>query len=125
MLVLKILIAEDEALIAMLLEELLTGLGHSVCASVNSEANAVTAAHEYQPDIILMDVGLRGGSGIAAMATINASRITPHVFMTGDAAKIREQLPDAILIEKPFFENDLVSAMDRALNPCAALLSAG
>lgn len=109
----------------MLLDEVLTGLGHIVCASVDSEADAVMAAHEHQPDLILMDAGLRDGSGIATMATINATRRIPHVFMTGDITKVRKSAPDVITIEKPFFECGMGLIIERALAPHSALFAVG
>ncbi len=112
---LRILIAEDEAIIAMLLGEVLSALGHNICATVVTEDEAVAAALAHVPDLIIIDAGLREGSGIAAMTTINAEHFTPHLFITGNAARVRALQPKAVVLEKPFHEAALVAAIERAM----------
>ena len=60
---LRVLVVEDYALIAMLLSELLASMGHDVCATAASEAEAVIAAARYAPDLMIVDAGLGRGSG--------------------------------------------------------------
>lgn len=115
---LRILVAEDEAIIALLLGDVLRGLDHSICATVATEDEAVAAAAAFAPDLIIIDAGLRDGSGLAAMARINVVRQTPHIYMTGNAAAIRAAEPKAIVLEKPFHEADLVAAIVRAIKSC-------
>lgn len=117
---LSILVVEDEAIIGMLLTEVLNGMGHEVIAVVGTEAAAVTIAAEYKPDLLIVDAGLTSGNGISAVDTILASRPVPHFFTTGDALKVRLLRPDAIILEKPFYETDLADAIELALT-----LSAG
>lgn len=112
---LRILIVEDEAIIAMLLKETVEGWGHVVCAIAKTEADAVDAAIRDQPDLIIADAGLKVGSGILAMETISKTHSIPHVFVTGNVRKVRALRPDAVVLEKPFFTHDLVDAIDRAL----------
>ncbi len=112
---LRILIAEDEAVIAMLLGEVLTGLGHNICASVATADEAVAAAREHHPDLIIIDAGLRDSSGVDAMAAILAVGMVPHIFMSGDKAAVLAQRPGALVMEKPFDEDALVAAIDRAI----------
>jgi DNA-binding response OmpR family regulator len=64
---LRVLVVEDDALIAMLLSELLAGMGHDVCATAASEAEAVIAAIRYDPDLMIVDAGLGRGSGVSAV----------------------------------------------------------
>lgn len=59
---LRILIVEDEPLIAWALADMVGGLGYEVCATVASEAAAVEEAHRLVPDAILMDFRLAGGA---------------------------------------------------------------
>lgn len=117
---LSILVVEDEAIIGMLLTEVLNGMGHEVIAVVGTEAAAVTIAAEYKPDLLIVDAGLTSGNGISAVDAILASRAVPHFFTTGDALKVRLLRPDAIILEKPFYETDLADAIELALT-----LSAG
>jgi CheY-like chemotaxis protein len=112
---LSILIAEDEAVIAMLLDEVLTGLGHSVCANVSTADEAVDAARRHHPDLILIDAGLRDSSGVDAMAIILAAGPVSHIYMSGDKAAVLRQQPGALVIEKPFDEDALVAAMRTTL----------
>ena len=70
---LRIVLAEDDALIAMDLAELLTGMGHEVCAIARSEAEAVAMAASHQPDLMIMDGTLDGGDGVSAMRARAAS----------------------------------------------------
>ena len=59
---LRVLVVEDDPLIAMLLGELPAGMGHDVCAAAPTEAEAVTAATRYHPDLMIVDAGLGRGS---------------------------------------------------------------
>ena len=71
-----VLIVEDEVLIAMHLELLVTGFGHEVCATALSAAEAIAHAAAYRPDVALMDVRLAGGgSGIEAAASCFACTV--------------------------------------------------
>src|ERR1700686_3541635 len=86
---LRVLVIEDDALIAMLLAELLAGMGHDVCATAATEAEARIAADRYRPDLMIVDAGLGRGSGVAvAEEILRAGRIA-HVFVSGDPEKVR------------------------------------
>jgi two-component system, response regulator PdtaR len=84
---LRVLIVEDEAMIAMLLAEVLTGLGHEVCATEATEAGAVAAAARHQPELMIVDDELRRGNGIAAVEQITRSGFIPPVFVTGKSLR--------------------------------------
>lgn len=118
---LSILVVEDEAIIGMLLTEVLNGMGHEVIAVVGTEAAAVTIAAEYKPDLLIVDAGLTSGNGLSAVDTILASRAVPHFYTTGDALKVRLLRPDAIILEKPFYETDLADAIELALSLSASV----
>ncbi len=113
---LSILIVEDEAIIGLLLSEVLSGMGYEVCAVVASEDEAVAAAALHQPDLLIVDAGLAAGNGLSAVDTILAARLVPHVFTTGNALKVRQLRPDAIVLEKPFHEVELAGAITLALS---------
>jgi two-component system, response regulator PdtaR len=112
---LKILIVEDDGLVATILEELLVAMGHAVCAIETTQAGAAKAAAGLRPDLLLIDVGLAEGDGPAAMATITQARKVPHVFMTGGAIEPDRLAPGAVVLRKPFSERLLAQAMARAL----------
>jgi CheY-like chemotaxis protein len=113
--VLRVMVVEDEAVIAVLLAEVLAGMGHDVCAIEATEADAVAAAARCRPDMMILDARLGDGSGISAVEQILCTRFVPHVFVSGDALRVRALRPGAVVIQKPFREADLASAMQRAL----------
>jgi len=112
---LRVLVVEDDALIAMLLAELLAGMGHDVCASAATEAEAVIAATRYGPDLMIVDAGLGRGSGVSAVEEILRAGPLAHVFISGDAERVRLRKPDAVVVRKPFREAELARAIDLAL----------
>jgi CheY-like chemotaxis protein len=122
---LRILVAEDDPSIGILLAEMLQELGHSVCAVAISEDDAVAAAVRYSPDMMIVDARLRDGSGIAAVGAIRRTGHVPYVFISGDAAAVRALRPEAIVLQKPFRESDLVRAIHHALAGVGAAHLAG
>jgi CheY-like chemotaxis protein len=112
---LRVLVVEDDALIAMLLGELLAGMGHDVCGTAATEAEAVTAATRYHPDLMIVDAGLGRGSGVSAVEEILRAGPVPHVFISGDAERVRRRQPKALVVRKPFRQAELVTAIEIAL----------
>jgi CheY-like chemotaxis protein len=110
---LRILVAEDDAMIATLLGELLEGLGHDVCSIEASEAGLVSAALRERPDLMIVDANLGAGSGLAAIREVLRLEDIPYLLMSGGPVKMAPQ--DAVVLEKPFWESDLVRAIERAL----------
>lgn len=81
---LKILIVEDEVIIAMRFELFFSRRGYQVVNTVSTGEEAVQSAKKDNPDLILMDINLRGMmSGIEAAARINEENPIPIIFMTG------------------------------------------
>lgn len=111
---LRILVVEDEAIIAMFLTDLLGGMGHEVCTTVETEAAAVEAAARYLPDLMIIDGNLQEGSGVLAVAEILRTQFVPHIFVTGDVYRL-DANPGAIVVGKPFSLHHLERAIDRAL----------
>lgn len=116
----KILIVEDESLIAEEIRKRLLGLGYDIVGVVTSGLEAVKLASASSPDLILMDVRLRGDmDGIEAAAQIRRQREIPIIFLTAYADD--ETLERAKRIEpfgyilKPFRDQELVIAIDMAL----------
>lgn len=116
----RVLIVEDDAMIAMLLAETVHGLGHEVCGIEATEADAVAAAQRFQPDMMIVDEVLGEGSGSSAVETILRTGFVPHVFVTGDSLRVGGLRPGAIILQKPFFERELVRAIDLALTAAVA-----
>lgn len=118
---LRVLVVEDEMLIAMLLADTLGAMGYDVCAIEATETGAVAAAARCNPDLMIVDARLRDGSGISAVEEILRTRWVPHVFVSGETSTIKALRPGAIVIQKPFREMDLNRAIQRALE-CRSLL---
>ena len=112
---LRILIIEDEAMVGMLLAELLISMGYDVCGIEATEADAVAAAARWEPDLMIVDVWLDDGNGVSAIAEILRAGPMPHFFVSGDTAGVRALKPDAVVMQKPFRELDLARAIDLAL----------
>jgi CheY-like chemotaxis protein len=112
---LSVLVVEDNTVIGALLAETLAALGHNVCAIAATEAEAVSAAARCRPDLMIVDVNLASGNGIAAVETIVRARATPHVLVCCDTSGVLAWRPGAIALQKPYREYDLVRAMERAL----------
>ncbi|QJE72596.1 response regulator [Aerophototrophica crusticola] len=109
---LKILICEDEAIIALGLEQMLLAMGHQVCDICATADDAVEAAGRDRPDVVLMDVMLRGEpDGIEAALQIRQRFGIPSLIMTAvDAQAVRERAAAAKpigFLAKPYRVEDL------------------
>ena len=117
---LRILLVEDDAMIALTLAEMLEAQGHQVLGIATTESEAVAAAFDLKPEMMIVDAQLREGSGLGAVDRIeNGTRIA-HVFISGDTLPIQTLRPWATMIQKPFFEAELTRAIQRALDVAAA-----
>ena len=106
---LRILLVEDDGNIGSLIVEIVASMGHEVCTVATTELEAVTAAERLSPDLMIVDVRLRAGGGVAAMETILRRTAMPHIFMTGGS---RQDVPDnAVLLQKPFGSTELTAAL--------------
>ena len=116
----KILIVEDDALLAMDLESALSEGGYDVVADVVSGSEAIEAAQTLLPDLILMDIHLDGKmDGIMAAGIIRKELHLPVIYLTAhsdDATLERAQdtLPYGYIV-KPFNERELYSMIKMAL----------
>jgi two-component system, response regulator PdtaR len=119
---LRVLIIEDEALIALLFEDVLSELGHEVCASERTETGAIAAAARHHPELIISDARLQEGSGIAAVNAILKARFIPHLFVSGDLIDRKSFNPAAGVLQKPFQERQLIEAIGRAMDPANVLI---
>jgi DNA-binding response OmpR family regulator len=107
---LRVLVVEDDALIAMMYAELLVETGYAVCAIETTQAGTVAAVGRDKPDLMIVDAGLRDGSGISAVAEILRSGFIPHLFVTGDPGAVLASRPGAVILQKPFRDSELAQA---------------
>lgn len=117
MALLRILVVEDDAVIATLIADTLEVMGHSVCAIAQTESEAVAAAMAQRPDLMIVDEHLSEGTGRRAIRRIERDGPVPHIFMTGDTASALEgDTPGATTLRKPFQDQDLARAIERVLD---------
>jgi CheY-like chemotaxis protein len=120
MAVARILIVEDERLIAIDLQRRLTRLGHSVVGLAASGVEAIQKALALYPDVVLMDIRLQGAmDGVEAAQRIQASAPVPVVFMTAyvdedTRQRVRATSPWGYL-HKPFSAQQVQSTLERVL----------
>lgn len=113
---LRILLVEDDAIIATLTAETLQSMGHEVCAIAATETEAVAAAARERPDLLIVDAHLNEGSGLSAVRQILLDGPVPHIFISGDVLSAEQLDASAILLQKPFQETDLAQAIQRAFS---------
>jgi two-component system, response regulator PdtaR len=115
----RILIVEDEALVAMNMESALAEDGFDILGTVDNEADAVATAIRLKPDAILMDITLRDGDGISAARSILKDLATRIIFVSGNSDPVTlaaaQQLKPAGFIRKPFVTDRLASLVRTAL----------
>jgi len=116
----KILVVDDEAIITMQLEERLTAMGYSVAGMAASGEDAIEKARRLGPDLVLMDIVMPGKlNGIEAAKTITGEMGIPVVFVTSYAddaiiEKAKQVGPYGYIV-KPFNELEIKAAIEVAL----------
>jgi PAS domain S-box-containing protein len=118
---LRILVAEDEGMVLEAICDRLTESGCEVVATADTGAEAVEAAIALRPDLILMDVRLKGDmDGIRAAELINEKMRVPVVYLTGDSDQKTLQRARAAsafgYVLKPFHIRNLLVAIEVAVN---------
>jgi PAS domain S-box-containing protein len=116
----RVLIVEDEALVAEEIQGRLRNIGHIVVGIVDTGPKAIEMAARTRPDLILMDIRLKGSmDGIDAAAWIYAQLHLPVVYVTAhaDEATLRRAKATGPFgyVVKPFQERELVMAVDIAV----------
>ncbi len=114
----RILVAEDEALIRMDLIEMLGEAGYTVCAAASNGAEAIALAQEHRPDLCILDVKMPILDGISAAQQI--IDIAPVLMLTAFSQReLVERARDAgvmAYVVKPFSIGDLVPAIEIAIS---------
>jgi len=115
---LRVVVAEDEALIRLDLAEMLAEVGYEVVGQASDGEQAVALVKEHRPDVVIMDVKMPVLDGISAAEQIGKERIAPVIMLTAFSQKeLVERARDAgvmAYIVKPFTQADLAPAVDIA-----------
>jgi response regulator NasT len=121
----RVVIAEDEALIRMDLVEMLADEGYEVVGEAGDGQRAVEMAEELRPDLVILDVKMPVLDGIAAAERIAAQRLAPVVMLTAFSQReLVERARDAgamAYLVKPFSQSDLAPAIEMAVSRFAEI----
>lgn len=116
----RVLIAEDEAIIRMDLREMLIEEGHEVVGEARNGAEAIELGRKLAPDVVFMDVKMPGMDGIEAACVFQAEKLAPVVMVTAfSQSSYVERACDAgamAYLVKPFSKQDILPAMQVAVS---------
>lgn len=116
----RILIVEDEQVTAMDIADILRNMGHEITDTISTGEKAIESVRENKPDIVIMDINLKGEmDGIEAAEHIRSQDRIPVVFLTAyydetTVERAKKSEPCAYL-SKPFEEIDLKIAIELGL----------
>ncbi|MBL7953940.1 MAG: response regulator [Flavobacteriales bacterium] len=116
----RVLIVEDEPLIAEDLRAHLEELGYQVCGTCDNALDAMAELAAQKPDLLLLDINLgEGADGVQLAEKVKAKHPTPFIFVTSHSdattlARVKPLQPAGFII-KPFDENDLRTQIELAL----------
>ncbi|MGZ4033267.1 MAG: response regulator [Bacteroidia bacterium] len=116
----NIIIVEDEAIVAMENKMNLNGAGHQILAIVSTAEAAIAAFNHSNPDLMLMDIKLKGDmDGIDAMNEIRKYSNVPVIFLTGNSdTRTRQRvgiIANSSYMLKPILTTEIVEAVNRIL----------
>ncbi|MEI9891042.1 MAG: response regulator [Caulobacteraceae bacterium] len=114
---LRILVVEDEMMVAMLVEDMLTDLGHEVAGVAHSLSSALSMieAKAGEFDLAVLDINLSGEPSFPAARRL-MERGTPFLFATGYGAMgLEEPFGLGVHLEEAFRQEDLAQAVERAI----------
>jgi CheY-like chemotaxis protein len=114
----RVLIIEDEPIIALDLQQLVEAAGHEVVGIASTEDEAVAIAAAERPSLVLADVNLgAGGDGTSAVARILRTHQAPVIFVTAYPERLLtgQDLEPAFIITKPFEPTTLAVATYQAV----------
>jgi len=116
---LRVVIAEDEAIIRMDLRESLEEEGYDVVGETGRGDAVIDLVRETQPDLAILDIKMPGADGLEAARTINAERLCGVLMLTAFSQReVVEEARDAgalAFLVKPFQKSDLVPAIEVAM----------
>lgn len=117
----NILIVEDDMLLCLVEERLVEKLGHNVIAKAGSGEEAVKKSKTLKPDLIIMDIVLKGEmDGIEAMETIRKESDVPVIYLSGNSDRFNYERAKktgfAGYLVKPITSKDLKRPLKKAFS---------
>jgi CheY-like chemotaxis protein len=117
---LRVLVVEDEAMIRILVTDMLGELGHTTAAEAGHIDQALELAQSAEFDLAILDVNLRGKL-ITPVAEMIRARGRPIIFATGYGADgLPEQFRGLSALQKPFQMEALAAMIDEVMGPRAS-----
>lgn len=115
----KVLIVEDDMIIAMVLERMIVKLNYTVLDKVITGEEAISCTNNHSPDLILMDIQLKDSiDGITAMEKIRETSDVPVIYITGNSDQFymkRAKATDFVdYLVKPIQMSDLQESIQKA-----------
>lgn len=111
----KVLVVEDDAIIAMMVEDMLSDLGCVIVATAGKLEPALALAETLSFDLAMLDVNLNGKESFP-IAEVLTRRGVPFVFATGYGARVTaSRYRDAPTLQKPYDQKQLAGAIATAL----------
>lgn len=107
----RVLVVEDEPMIRLLLDDMLTDLGYTMAAEAGRLEEALAVAKDGEFDVAILDVNLNG-QPISPVVDVLTARGVPFVFVSGYAKRgIPEEHSAIPLLQKPFQADGLARAL--------------
>ena len=123
----RVVIAEDEAIIRLDLKELLVEEGYDVVGETGRGDEAIELVREQHPDLVILDIKMPGLDGLSAARHVAGERMAAVLILTAFSQReLVEQARDAgalAYLVKPFQKSDLIPAIEMALGRYAELAS--
>jgi len=112
-----ILIVEDNMIIAIDIQERIKNFGYIVPAIVSSGEEALNKTEELKPDLVIMDIGLKGTmNGIETGKMIRENFNLPVIYITGNRSLLKQANITDPCIDKPFIDEELKGLISELLN---------
>ncbi len=116
----KIFFVEDDEIVAKVIEWRLNNLGYSVCGSAKNGIDAIKLIKEKEPDLILLDIELKGSmDGIEVGEFLSSKTTIPFIYLTAHTEdsilKRAKSTGSKGYVKKPFSDDDLRVAIELAL----------
>ena len=111
----SVIVVEDEPLVTMLIEDMVSELGWEIVGTAQTEAKALDVLAKCTPALAILDINL-GQQTSLAVAEVCRNRCIPVVFTTGyTAGDVPPECGDAPVLPKPFSLDELATALQRGL----------
>jgi response regulator NasT len=123
----RVVLAEDEAIIRLDVKEILEEEGYSVVGETGRGDQAIDLARELQPDLTILDIKMPGLDGLTAAKTIASERLSAVLILTAfsqhDLVEQAREAGALAYLVKPFQKSDLIPAVEMALGRHEQLLA--